>query len=63
MFFYICSRLDNNISNTDLFLNEQNKFIIYKKLINQNYKNYDTDIFIKAQNIYHKLNNLILKIN
>lgn len=61
MFFFICSRLDNNISNSDLFLNEQNKFIIYKKLINQNYKNYDTHIFIKAQYIYHKLNNLILK--
>jgi hypothetical protein len=61
MFFFICSRLDKNISNSDLFLNEQNKFIIYKKLINQNYKNYDTHIFTKAQNIYHKLNNLILK--
>ena len=61
MFFFICSRLDNNISNSDLFLNEQNKFIIYKKLINQNYKNYDTHIFTKAQNIYHKLNNFILK--
>lgn len=61
MFFFICYKLDKNITDNQLFFNEQDKFKIYQKLINSNYSDNELKLFINAQKIYHKLNNFILK--
>lgn len=61
MFFFICYKLDKNITDNKLFFNELDKFKIYKKLINSNYCDNELKLFINAQKIYHKLNNFILK--
>tara|TARA_B110000027_G_scaffold133390_1_gene161720 strand:- start:705 stop:2012 length:1308 start_codon:yes stop_codon:yes gene_type:complete len=61
MFFFICYKLDKNITDNELFFNECNKFKIYKKLINTNYNDNEIKLFTNAQKIYHILNNFVFK--
>ena len=60
MFFHICFKLNENIKNNTLFTNYHNKFKLYYHLININFNEEQINLFIKSQNIYHKLNNMIL---
>ena len=60
MFFFIYYKIDKNIINDKKFFSEENKFKIYRNIINKNYNKKQLELFIKAQNIYHKLNTFIL---